>query len=162
MIASVALLLPEQASAALDRRLAELDEEFDERLNFRCVGPLPASSFATVEVTLPSFEVVDEARRALNLGASAKLADIKSAYRQLIRQSHPDVSAATSVDGKQAAQITNAYKTLMSYAEALPLPGRESALADAGCRFDRGAVESAIIVAVRRQELPPSRAEVQL
>jgi len=157
MVANVALLLPERASEAFDRRLAQLDEEFGHRLNFRCVGPLPPSSFATVEVTLPSFAVVDRARRALHLGASAKLMDIKSAYRRLIRQNHPDRSAAASVDAGQAAQLTDAYKTLISYAAALAAASGEGALADGGFRFDRGAVESAILVAVRRQELRASR-----
>ncbi len=158
MVANVALLLPERASAAFDRQLAELDEEFGGRLNFRSVGPLPPSSFATVEVTLQSYEVVDHARRALRLGDTAKLIDIKAAYRRLIRQSHPDVSAATPVDKRQAAKLIDAYKTLMAYAEALPAAngGRQ---ADGGYRFDRSAVEDAIRVAVRRQELAASSAE---
>lgn len=159
MVANVALLLPERASEAFDRRLAQLDEEFDGRLNFRCVGPLPPSSFATVEVTLQSFEVVDQARRTLRLGASAKLMDIKSAYRRLIRQAHPDLSASTSADGGQAAHLTDAYKTLVGYAESLPSANGKGAPADGGYRFDRGAVEGAIMVAVRRQELPASGPE---
>ena len=65
MVANLALLLPKPASDALDRRLAELDEEFGSRLNFRCVGPLPPYSFATVEVNPPSFEAIDRARRGL-------------------------------------------------------------------------------------------------
>ena len=156
MVANVALLLPERASDALDQRLAQLDKEFDERLNFRCVGPLPPSSFATVEVDMPSFEAIDQARRALHLGTSAGLMDIKSAYRRLIRQSHPDLSAAIPVEEGQAARLTNAYKTLMRYAEALPLASSEDAPGGGGYRFDRGAIEGAVMVAVRRQELKAS------
>ena len=46
----------------------------------------------------------------------------------------------------------------MAYAEALPAAngGRQ---ADSGYRFDRGTVESAVVVAVRRQELAASSAE---
>ncbi len=158
MVANVALLLPEQASTAFDRQLAELDEEFGGRLNFRSVGPLPPSSFATVEVTPQSYEIVDHARRALRLGERAELIEIKAAYRRLIRQSHPDVLAATPVDRLQAARVIDAYKTLMAYTEALPAAngGRQ---ADSGYRFDRGTVESAVVVAVRRQDLAASSAE---
>ena len=158
MVANVALLLPEQASEAFDRQLAELDEEFGGRLNFRSVGPLPPSSFATVEVTPQSYEIVDHARRALRLGERAKLIEIKAAYRRLIRQSHPDVSAATPVDKLQSARLIDAYKTLTTYAEALPVAngGRQ---ADSGYRFDRRTVEGAVVVAVRRQELAASSAE---
>ncbi len=158
MVANVALLLPEPASEAFDRQLAELDEEFGGRLNFRSVGPLPPSSFATVEVTLQSYEVVDHARRALRLGDRAKLVEIKAAYRRLIRQSHPDVSAATPIDRRQAARLIDAYKALLAYAEALPA-ANGGYQADSGYRFDRGTVESAVVVAVRRQELAASAAE---
>jgi len=161
MVANVALLLPERESGALDRQLAELDREFDERLNFRCVGPLPPGSFATVEVHMPCFEVIDQARRALRLGASAKLMDIKSAYRRLIRQSHPDLSPAMPVEEGQAAQLTIAYKTLMRYAEARPSAGGAGAPAEDGYRFDRAAVEGAILVGVHRQELRASGPEGQ-
>ncbi|MBI4770544.1 MAG: GvpL/GvpF family gas vesicle protein [Chloroflexi bacterium] len=68
MVANVALLVDGAGKAALDQRLALLDEEFGGRLTFRCVGPLPPYSFATVEVQLPSFEAVDDARRRLGLG----------------------------------------------------------------------------------------------
>ena len=89
MIANLALLMAKDAGDALDRRLAVLDKEFGERLHFRCVGPLPPYSFATVEVSLPSFDAVDRARHALSLGESAGLADIKSAYRRQIGRSTP-------------------------------------------------------------------------
>jgi hypothetical protein len=153
MVANLALLLPESASEALDQRLAQLDEEFDGRLNFRCVGPLPPYSFATVEVSLPSFEVIDQARRALNLGDSARLADIKAAYRRLIQRLHPDHGATFLAGDGVSAQLTDAYKTLTRYATALPSMASEGAPAESECRFDRGTVEDAIIVAVRRQEL---------
>ena len=121
MVANLALLVAKDAGDALDRRLAELDEEFGKRLNFRCIGPLPPYSFATVEVSLPSFETIDRARRILSLGERAGLADIKSAYRRRIRQVHPDLSSAVAGDGSPAARLTDAYKTLMNYAAALPL-----------------------------------------
>lgn len=161
MIANLALLLAKDASAALDERLAELDKEFGERLHFRCIGPLPPYSFATVEVNLPSFEAVDRARRALSLGESAGLAEIKSAYRRQIRQVHPDVTAATPAEDGATTRLTDAYKTLLNYAEALPSAMDDDALSEAGYRFDRGTVESAMRVMVRRQDLAAARAEAQ-
>jgi hypothetical protein len=151
MVANLALLLPVGASEVLDQRLAQLDAEFDERLNFRCVGPLPPYSFATVEVNLPSFEAIDQARRSLDLGDSANLADIKAAYRKLIQQFHPDHGAMPSGDGV-SARLTDAYKTLTSYAAALPPMAGEGAPRGSEFRFDRGTVEGAILVAVQRQE----------
>jgi hypothetical protein len=161
MIANLALLLAKDAGDALDKRLAELDKEFGERLHFRCIGPLPPYSFATVEVSLPSFEAIDRARRVLSLGESADLAEIKSAYHRQIRQVHPDLTAATFCEGGDATKLTDAYKTLMNYAEALPAaPGDEFA-GEPGYRFDRDTVESSIRVMVRRQDFSVAHAEAQ-
>ncbi len=159
MVANLALLLPKDASEALDRRLAELDEEFGQRLNFRCIGPLAPYSFATVEVSLPSFEAIDRARRALSLGERAGLAEIKSAYHRQIRQLHPDLTPAPRPESGDAARLNDAYKTLLNYAEALPLAGSAAGRGETDYRFDRGAVEGSILVMVRRQELTMARAE---
>jgi hypothetical protein len=161
MVANLALLLPQGASEALDRRLAELDAEFGERLNFRCIGPLPPYSFATVEVSLPSFEDVDRARRVLSLGEKADLAEIKSAYHRQIRQVHPDVTAAAQVVEGDAIRLTDAYKTLMNYADALPSAVGADVPGAAGYGFDRDTVEGSILVMVRRQDLSVARAETQ-
>jgi hypothetical protein len=163
MIANLALLMARSAGEKLDRQLAALDKEFGERLHFRCVGPLPPYSFATVEVSLPSFEAVDRARRVLSLGERADLAEIKSAFHRQIRQVHPDLvypdlGAAPAREG-EASVVTDAYKTLLSYAEALPCAAGEDVAEAPGYRFDRGAVEGAILVMVRRQT--PSQAGAQ-
>ncbi|MBU0510464.1 MAG: GvpL/GvpF family gas vesicle protein, partial [Chloroflexi bacterium] len=55
MVANVALLVDEAGREMLDERLDLLDEEFEGRLHFRCVGPLSPFSFATVEVQIPAF-----------------------------------------------------------------------------------------------------------
>jgi len=155
MVANLALLLPVGASETLDQRLTQLDAEFDERLNFRCVGPLPPYSFATVEVSLPCFEAIDRARRSLDLGDSANLADIKAAYRKLIQRFHPDHGGASPGDGV-SARLTDAYKTLTSYARALSSMNGEGPSAGSDFRLDRGTIEGAILVAVQRQELASS------
>lgn len=152
MVVNLALLLPASASEALDQRLAQLDEEFDGKLNFRCVGPLAPYSFATVEVSLPSFEVIDQARRALHLGDSANLGDIKTAYRRLIQRLHPDHGATPSAGNGMSARLAEAYKTLTSYATAVPSVAGAGTLTESHCRFDRGTVEAAILVAVQRQD----------
>jgi hypothetical protein len=158
MVANLALLLPVGASEALDQRLAQLDAEFDERLNFRCVGPLPPYSFATVEVSLPSFDAVDRARRTLALGESADLAGIKAAYHTLIQRAHPDHGTAPAGDGA-ATRLTDAYKTLTRFARALPSMHGKDASARTEFRFDRGTVEGAILVAVQRQEFASSSSD---
>ena len=160
MVANLALLLPKDASDMLDHELAELDSAFDGRLDFRCVGPLPPYSFATVEVSLPSFEAVDRARRVLSLGTHARLTEIKSAYHRRIREAHPDLASNVAVDSDCAAKLTDAYKTLINYAAALPGACGVDVAGARGFRFDRGAVENSIFVAVRRQTPAAAHAEI--
>jgi len=159
MVANLALLLAKDANDLLDRRLAELDEEFGGRLNFRCVGPLPPYSFATVELSLPSFEAIDRARRDLSLGQRAGLAEIKSAYRRRMREAHPDLRPALPTDADRAARLTDAYETLMTYAAALPASTDRDTSDDTSYRFDRGTVERSILLTVGRQELAAAAAE---
>ena len=142
------------------KRLAELDKEFGERLHFRCIGPLPPYSFATVEVSLPSFEAIDRARRALSLGESADLAEIKSAYHRQIRQVHPDLTAAMPPE----TATRPAHRRLQDIDELCRsvaiCAGRRDA-GQTGFRFDRDTVEGSILVMVRRQDLAAARVETQ-
>ena len=68
VVANVALLVDETGRGALERHLELLDRDFEGRLDFRCIGPLPPYSFATVEAQVASFGAVDEARCRLGLG----------------------------------------------------------------------------------------------
>jgi hypothetical protein len=161
MVANVALLMDEAGQEALGRRLELLDEEFKGRLTFRCMGPLPPYSFATVEVEVPCFEVVDEARRRLGLGETATPGEIKRAYHRLTdqRQAHhnPDDPEAEP----HLAELAQAYEFLTVYAEAVQgsKGAREQGSRGEGERqseipFSREVVEQTLLIAIRRQEMP--------
>ena len=149
MVANVALLLHKTGEEALDRRLELLDQEFEGRLDFRCVGPLPPHSFATVEVQVPCFEAVDEARRRLGLGKTTIPGEIRNAYRRLAGQLHPDLNRDDPEAETRMAELTRAYELLTIYAE-----NQASGDSDAPCAFNREAVEETLLIAIRRQEVP--------
>lgn len=48
-------------------------------------------------------------RKILNVSEDSTLEEIKDAYRNLMKRSHPDVSGS---DGKQAVLLINAYREL--------------------------------------------------
>ncbi|MEW6233289.1 MAG: GvpL/GvpF family gas vesicle protein [Chloroflexota bacterium] len=162
MVANVALLVDEAGRRALDQRLELLDNEFGGRLRFRCVGPLPPYSFATVEVQMPSFQAVDEARRLLGLGETATPGEIKRSYHQLAGQLHPDHNPEDPEAEVHMAELTQAYRLLTAYAENVHRPPatdrRQLTPAVSGqppaVVFSREAVERTLLIAIRRQEAP--------
>lgn len=151
MVANVALLLDEARSKALEQRLEALDGEFGGRLHFRCVGPLPPYSFASVEVEMLSFEAIDEARKQLGLGEAATLDEIKVAYRRLASELHPDHNPDNPDAGNQMTALKNAFNLLAMYAGSLGENAGQTT-----CRFDRQTVEKTLLIAIRRQETAPA------
>lgn len=143
MVANLALLLDQAGQEALDRQLDILDQEFEGRLLFRRVGPLPPYSFATVEVQVPCFEAVDAARRLLGLGEMATTGEIKQAYHRLAGQLHPDHNREDPEAEGRMTELAQAYQLLTSYADG-----------QTACRFDRPTVEQTLLIAIRRQEIP--------
>jgi len=156
MVANVALLVDEAGQEALNQQLELLDEEFEGQLTFRCVGPLPPYSFATVEVEVPSFEMVDEARRRLGLGEMATPGEIRRENHRLAGQVHPDHNPDDPQAEARMAELTQAYELLTAYAEQGSKGAEEqrSKGAKSKVRFSRETVEQTLLIAIRRQEVP--------
>ena len=114
MIFNAAILIGRSEQAALGDDLQQLDQRYEGRINFRCIGPLPPYSFATVDIKPLGAAQLDAARPSLGLGQSASLAEIKAVYRQLFQELHPDRN-----DQPQAAdrlkEICAAYELLEEY-----------------------------------------------
>src|SRR5574337_721947 len=98
-----------------------ISNRYDGAIDFRCVGPLPPYSFATVEVRSFEFEEIDRARRLLGLGEQATLQDAKEAYRRLVQQCHPDLISDGGKVGQKAngafEAATQAYRLLGEYSQ---------------------------------------------
>jgi hypothetical protein len=170
MVANVALLVDEAGRGQLDQRLEMLDKRFEGRLHFRCVGPLPPYSFASVEVQLPTYEVVDEARRRLGLGETATQGEIRRAYRQLVARLHPDHNPQDPEAEARMTAMTQAYQLLTAYAQSQALERERPMTNDErptindqrssfvirrspACNFSREAVDRTLLIAIRRQEV---------
>ncbi len=111
MILSAAILIDRSQEAQFDQTIGQLNGAYENRLNFRCVGPLPAYSFATTEVQTVDADVLDAARKTLELGESASLDEIKAAYRRLLREYHPDRNPDPGA-GERVKEIAGAYELL--------------------------------------------------
>jgi DnaJ-class molecular chaperone len=126
-----------------------------------------------VEVQVPSFEMVDQARRCLGLGETITTAEIKQAYRRCAGQLHPDHNPNTPDTEARMAELTRAYQYLTAYAESQTLlqagehgdgavevhrsqrsKDHSSPLASRPpCMFTRQAVEQTLLIAIQRQEV---------
>jgi len=111
MILSAAVLIGRREEAQFDQTIGQLNRAYENRLNFRSVGPLPAYSFATAEVQTVDAEVLHAARETLELGVSASLAEVKAAHRRLLREYHPDRNPDPGA-GERVKEIAAAYKLL--------------------------------------------------
>jgi len=119
MILNTAFLVDRAAEAEVGEILKRLNALYADFIDFRCVGPLPPYSFATVEVRSFEFEEIDSARRLLELGEQATLQDAKETYRRLVQQCHPDLISDGDKVGQKAngafEAVTRAYRLLGEY-----------------------------------------------
>jgi hypothetical protein len=180
MVANVALLIDNASGRALDQRIETLDAEFvsgklqtpgNTPLTFRCVGPLPPYSFATVEAQQITFDEIETARRVLNLKERASYAEIKKAYRSRAAQMHPDhITSDNQVEAIPDAclgmdELTKAYRFLTAYVECQViaddhlLPSRQEikqsdlSVPEIPCSFTREAVKDALLIAIRQPDI---------
>ncbi|MFQ5903016.1 MAG: GvpL/GvpF family gas vesicle protein [Candidatus Binatia bacterium] len=117
MITNIAFLLDRDKEGGFDFTINKLNENYKERINFRCVGPLPPYSFATTEVKKTEFASIDEARKILELGEQAGLSEIKEAHRRLARQYHPDSNPGDSHATEIFKKISEAYALLTEHTQ---------------------------------------------
>ncbi|WP_161954057.1 GvpL/GvpF family gas vesicle protein [Candidatus Methylomirabilis limnetica] len=121
MILNTAFLVDRDREGEVGKALERLNNRYDNAIDFRCVGPLPPYSFATVEVRSFEFEEIDSARRLLELGEQATLQDAKEAYRRLVQQCHPDLISDGGKVGQKAngafEAVTRAYRLLGEYSQ---------------------------------------------
>src|SRR3989338_8931766 len=107
----------EEEKKDFDRKVEKLNTEFAEKLNFRCVGPLPPYSFYTLEIKKMQFEEIDWARRKLDLNDISTKEEIKKARQAKAFLFHPDKNPNTPGIEKEFDEVTRAYNVLWEYCQ---------------------------------------------
>ena len=137
MVLNTAFLMDQTKRKDFEQKVAQLNSKFEEKLNFRCVGPLPPYSFYTLEVKRAQFEEVDWARKKLGLTNDFITAsDIKKAHHRLALTCHPDKNPDTPDIEKKFDDMTRAYRILLDYYRASSPTGEAD-----GCYFNEQAFE---------------------
>ncbi|MFH1288121.1 MAG: GvpL/GvpF family gas vesicle protein, partial [bacterium] len=117
MILNSAFLINKNKLRKFDGGIELLDIGFDNKLNFKCIGPLPPYSFYTLEIKKFQFEEVDWARNKLFLNEAATRDEVKKAYQKQISLAHPDKNPGKQGLEKEFNDIVKAYKVLLEYCQ---------------------------------------------
>ncbi len=115
MIVNAAFLVKEEDQELFDGKVMDLNNEFNDLVDFRCVGPLPPHSFSTIEISRCSFDEIDDARKKLGLDPGADLAATREAHLRLIPELHPDRRRYDPEAAKKFEEVTKAYQLLSRY-----------------------------------------------
>lgn len=118
MVLNSSFLIPRDGERGFFRALEDIDLSFKKKLNFKCIGPLPPYSFATV--TLKGFDPQEVQRAAglLGLNGCAELARVKKIYKELSMGCHPDTNPNISLE--RFEQLNRAYELLADYCKDGP------------------------------------------
>lgn len=120
MIANIAFLINKAKQKDFEMKVERLNTEFNEKLHFRCVGPLPPYSFYTLEIKTLNYEEIDWAKKRLVvLSDSISKDEVKKAYQRQAVSTHPDRNPNVSGAGKEFDEVNKAYKILTEYCVAL-------------------------------------------
>lgn len=141
IVLHLTLLVRGNALAAVDQRLEMIDKEYDGCLHFRCIGPMPPSSFAAVCVDILDADTIAQASRILGVRDNASFDDVRAAYRKRVKATHPD-AGMNGGEARPMAELTAAYKTLSIRAGGPACDGRD----------DTGAEPRAVLVSLWRPE----------
>lgn len=156
MVTNVALLVDAPGRQALEERIMQMDAAFasgrqhapgNSPLTFRFVGPLPPYNFATVEAVAPPIEVVDAARKLLELPETVTPYELKRAYHGQAALLHPDQNPNLVDAEAQMTALSQAYNLLRRYALAREMAG------DSSCSFAPQTVKETILIDILRQEV---------
>lgn len=123
MLINTAFLIDKAKRKNFDEKVEKLNAEFNEKLNFRCVGPLPPYSFYTLEVKKIEFEDLDWARKKLSLTDAISKDELKEAYQKAVFLHHPDKNPTVPDIEKEFDEVVKAYKILGEYTLACKQAG---------------------------------------
>lgn len=113
MVLNTSFLIHRDQEKDFFRVLEGTDQLFEKKLHFKCVGPLPPYSFATITVKRFDPEEVQEAAKLLGLNGSAELDHVKKVYRELSRKTHPDQNPNSPPENFK--RLNKAYELMADY-----------------------------------------------
>jgi len=133
-IINASFLVEREQEKDFYEKINELGREYEKKLVFLAVGPLPPYNFTKIKIKRMDFENLDNARKTLGLSREVSISEINSAYEHLARKYHPDLRPDDPSAEEKFKEIKNARDVLTSYCEHYL------------CSLDRAKVEETLIV----------------
>lgn len=146
MIANLSLLIEKSRESELDTRMAQLGAEYDGKLRFKYIGPMPPYSFTSVNFKIGNFELIDEARKALGLGEQATFEKVKRSYYAFAQKYHPDKLGGSEESSEAMKKIIRAYRTLEQYCQSFDALNGPCAGKNTHYSFRKEDVQSTMLV----------------
>lgn len=126
MAANMAFLINKARHKDFEMKVEGLNTEFNEKLNFRCVGPLPPYSFYTLEIKTLNYGEIDWAKKRLGiLNDITSRNELKKAYQRQAVSTHPDRNPNMPCAEKEFDEVNRAYKILVDYCAAVEQTDRK-------------------------------------
>lgn len=118
MILNSSFLIRHDKEKEFFQTLEDLDLFYEKKLQFKCVGPLPPYSFATITLQRFDPEEVQRSAEILGLNGKAELMFVKKIYKELSRQCHPDTDPNLPVE--KFEELNRAYELIAGYCKDGP------------------------------------------
>lgn len=118
MILNRSYLVEREREPLFDEVMNFLGTKFEGHLTFRYIGPLPAYSFANIELNQGNFTLVDKARKTMQLPEKASWEQIKASYRKLILTHHPDRNPDSPRAEECCKDVVAAYEIVSAYCQS--------------------------------------------
>jgi hypothetical protein len=117
MLLNASFLIEKRSETEFDQKVNHLANKYADEVNFKYIGPMPPTSFVTLRLEMPDYDLINHARKLLGLPLAATLFEIKSAYRKLATTHHPDKNAEQELAGTNFQEIVAAYRILETYCQ---------------------------------------------
>ncbi|MBI2252776.1 MAG: GvpL/GvpF family gas vesicle protein [Armatimonadetes bacterium] len=112
MILNYAFLIKNEDKDKFYKIIEKLNKIYQDKIDFKCIGPLPLYSFNTVEVKNLDFKLINQAGKTLELNERVNFNQIKENYRRLSAKYHPDRNKESK---EKFEEISKAYEILVDF-----------------------------------------------
>ncbi len=117
MIMNAGFLIQRENALRFEEIVRSLDLQYENRMTFRIIGPLPPYSFRTFAIKTADYVQINEARKILQLKQETTPLEIRDNYWQLTKECHPDKFPGDRKAQKHFEEINHAYKLVSDYGQ---------------------------------------------